>query len=112
MTGSGDNKSVITQGELTQVYVIKVILAIHRFMITAVKMLCTDIRVQQEIWSSILEEVLDRYRAAMNQARFLVSTEREKRPYTLNHYLNEELQISRDNRMAALLELAMRILKP
>jgi hypothetical protein len=90
--------------KLTQVYVSKVILAIHRFMITAVNMLCTDIRVQQEIWSSILEEVLDRYRAAMNQARFLVSTEREKRPYTLNHYFNEELQISRGNRIAALLE--------
>jgi hypothetical protein len=90
--------------KITGAYVSNVILAIHRFMIATLKILCTDIRVQQEIWSSILEEVLDRYRAAMYQARFLVSTEREKRPYTLNHYFNEELQVSRGNRMAALLE--------
>jgi Dynamin central region/Dynamin family len=90
--------------KMTQVYVSKIIMAIHRFMITTVKMLCTDVRVQQEIWSSIVEEVLDRYRAAIHQAKFLVSTEREKRPYTLNHYFNEELQVSRGNRIAALLK--------
>ncbi|EED17325.1 dynamin, putative [Talaromyces stipitatus ATCC 10500] len=90
--------------KMTQVYVSKIIMAIHRFMITTVKMLCTDIRVQQEIWSSILEEVLDRYRAAMNQVMFLVSTERDKRPYTSNHYFNEKLQVSRGNRIAASLK--------
>lgn len=90
--------------EMTQMYVSKTIMAIHHFMVTTLKMLCTDIRVHEEIWSSILEEVLTRYRAAMNQAMFLVSTERDKRPYTLNHYFNENLQISRGNRIAAMLK--------
>lgn len=35
---------------------------------------------------------------------FLVSVERDKRPYTLNHYFNENLQISRGNRMAKMLK--------
>jgi len=38
-------------------------------------MLCTDVRVRDEIWSDILDEVLKRYKAAMDQAMFLVSIE-------------------------------------
>lgn len=90
--------------EMTQIYVSKIITAIHHFMVSALKMLCGDIRVHEEIWSSILEEVLNRYRAAMKQAMFLVSTERDKRPYTLNHYFNENLQVSRGHRIAAMLK--------
>ncbi|KAH8704700.1 putative dynamin [Talaromyces proteolyticus] len=89
---------------MTKVYVSNVIIVIHRFMIITLKMLCTDVRVHEEIWSSVLDEVLNRYRAAVDQAMFLVSIEREKRPYTLNHYFNKKLQVSRGNRMAAMLK--------
>ena len=63
-------------------------------------MLCTDVRVRDEIWSDILDEVLKRYKAAMDQAMFLVSIEWENRPYTLNHYFNENLQIAQSRRKA------------
>jgi hypothetical protein len=89
---------------MTKVYVSNVIVTIHHFMVTALKILCNDTRVHEEIWSSILDEVVNRYRAAIYQAMFLVSIERGKRPYTLNHYFNENLQISRSNRMAAMLK--------
>lgn len=89
---------------MTKVYVSKVIISIHCFLIIALKILCTDSRIREEIWSSILDDVLNRYKMAMEQAMFLVSVERDKRPYTLNHYFNENLQIARGNRMAKMLE--------
>jgi dynamin family protein len=77
---------------ITEVYVSNVILVIHRFMVIALKRLCSDVRAHEEIWSSIFDEVHNRYKAAMDQAMFLVSIERNKRPYTLNGYFNENLQ--------------------
>jgi Dynamin central region/Dynamin family len=77
---------------ITEAYVSHVIVVIHRFMLIALKKLCSDARVHEEIWSSIADEVLSRYKAAMNQAMFLVSSERDQRPYTLNGYFNENLQ--------------------
>lgn len=88
---------------MTKAYVSHVIVVIHRFMVTTLDMLCTDMQVREEIWSSILGEVLMRYKAAIDQAMFLVSMEREKRPYTVNHYFNENLQVARGNRMAEML---------
>lgn len=90
--------------DITKMYMSDVTKALNRFMVTALKELCNDARVREEIWSSILDEIHGRYSAAMDQATFLVSMERDKRPYTLNHYFNENLQVSRGNRMAELLE--------
>jgi GTPase SAR1 family protein len=89
---------------MTEAYMSRVIMAIHRFMTIALKELCMDVGVREEIWASILDEVLKRYTAAMDQARFLVSIERDKRPYTLNHYFNENLQHARGNRMTEMLK--------
>jgi len=88
---------------MTKAYVSNVILVIHRFLANALNMICVDLSVREEIWSYVLDEVLKRYKAAMDQAMFLVSIERDKRPYTLNHYFNENLQIARGNRMAEML---------
>jgi len=89
---------------ITKAYMSHVIVVIHRFMVTTLDILCTDMQVREEIWSSILGEVLMRYKAAMDQAMFLVFIEREKRPYTVNHYFNENLQATRGNRMAKILQ--------
>jgi hypothetical protein len=89
---------------MTRMYVSHVIVVIHRFMVTVLDTLCADPCVREEIWSSILDEVLTRYKAALDQAMFLVSLERDKRPYTVNHYFNDNLQIVRGNRKAAMLK--------
>ncbi|PVH90750.1 interferon-induced GTP-binding protein Mx2 [Periconia macrospinosa] len=93
---------------MTKAYVSRVIVVIHRFMVIALDTLCTDMQVREEIWSSILDEVLKRYKAAMDQAMFLASIEREKRPYTVNHYFNENLQVARGNRKADMLKAKSR----
>ena len=93
---------------MTKMYVSHVIVVIHRFMVIALDTLCADSCVREEIWASILDEVLTRYKAALDQAMFLVSLERDKRPYTVNHYFNDNLQIVRGNRKAAMLKAKSR----
>lgn len=89
---------------MTKAYVSNVIVVIHRFMVITLDTLCADTQIREEIWSSILEEVRKRYKVAMDQAMFLVSIERDKRPYTVNCYFNDNLQIARGNRTADMLE--------
>ncbi|KAK3382335.1 P-loop containing nucleoside triphosphate hydrolase protein [Lasiosphaeria ovina] len=86
-------------------YTSAVVVAIHCFMTSMLEDVCVDNRVREELWSAILEEVLKRYKAAMEHVSFLMSVERKKRPYTLNAYFNEHRQSARGNRMAELLEV-------
>jgi hypothetical protein len=86
--------------DMTKGYISNITFVIHRFMVTILENICIDVWIREEVWSEIIEDVLKRYRAAMNQAMFHVSVEREKRPYTLNHYFNENLQIARGMRKA------------
>ncbi len=48
--------------------------------------------------STLLLGILKRYRLALGHATFVVSTELDKRPFTLNHYFNENLQHARNRR--------------
>ncbi|OJZ88985.1 hypothetical protein ASPFODRAFT_78527 [Aspergillus luchuensis CBS 106.47] len=57
-----------------------------------------------KIWSSILDDLLQSYKNAMSQAMFLLSVERNRRPYTLNNYFNHTLQKLRSARVAQALE--------
>jgi hypothetical protein len=84
--------------DMTQGYLGEVIVVVHRFIVILLDVICADPHVRREIWAEIQEELVNRYKGAMNQALFLVSVEREKRPYTLNHYFNENLQIARNTR--------------
>ena len=93
---------------MTKMYISHVIVVIHCFMVIALDTLCADPCVREEIWASILDEVLTRYKTALDQAMFLVSLERNKRPYTVNHYFNDNLQIVRGNRKAAMLKVKSR----
>ncbi len=83
---------------ITKVYIGQIVYVVQRFMVTLLKVLCADERMRDDIWSSVHDEVLKRHRLAMDQAISLVGIERDKRPYTLNHYFNENLQHARNRR--------------
>ncbi|KAF4448716.1 hypothetical protein F53441_7925 [Fusarium austroafricanum] len=84
---------------MTHQYMSRVIVAVHKFILGAFEGACTDPRVRSELTSGIMSELLDRYRAGMSHATYLVDVERQKKPYTLNHYFNNSLQIARGNRI-------------
>jgi hypothetical protein len=85
---------------ITKAYVSKVIVTIHQFIIDVLGTLCTDPRVHGELLAAVSDEVLQRYKAAMENTLFLVSVERDSKPYTLNQSFSMNLQIARGNRMA------------
>lgn len=80
---------------MTRQYMSKIILAIHRFILKTLEVVCSDERVREELMSRILNDLLPRYSQGMKQAMLLVDVERQQRPYTLNHYFNSNLQTSR-----------------
>ncbi|KAM0355140.1 hypothetical protein ACHAPU_001001 [Fusarium lateritium] len=90
-------------GEITKTYMSKVIIAIHRFICSAIFSVCQEEQVRCQIWSSILEELLKRYTLAINQADLLIEVERHKKPYTLNRQFSDALSKSRGCRITELL---------
>jgi hypothetical protein len=85
--------------DMTTAYISKVVYVVHRFMVLSLSTLCRDEHIREEIWSDIEKEILQRYSVALDQAMFLVNIEREKRPFTLNHYFKDNLQSAQNERV-------------
>lgn len=84
---------------MTKQYLSRIILLVHRFILTALKVACSDAHVLQEILSAISADLYARYEAGMNDAEMLVTIERQFKPYTLNHYFNHNQQRSHGARI-------------
>lgn len=95
-------------GPMTEQFVSKIIQAVHRFVCAALAIVCTDDNVREALKAAILADLCVRYKDAMGQAKLLVDVERQLKPYTLNHYFNDNHQRSKGVRMAALLRSAAR----
>jgi hypothetical protein len=89
---------------MSKAFMSKVVVAIHRFIMAALNGACLDPNVREELWSTILDELLRRYEAGMEAAEFLVSAERDAKPYTLDHHFNQGRQRWRGERIAECLE--------
>jgi hypothetical protein len=89
---------------ITKLYLSRIIYIIHTFIMRALQEVCTDEKVRTELESSIVGEVLTRYRHAMDQVEFLVAVERGKRPFTLNDYFSSHLQSLRIRRLSSYLK--------
>ena len=88
---------------ISKAFMSRVIVSIHRFINDALGVVCMDLGVRDELWSTMLDELLRRYEAGMAAAEFLVAAERDTKPYTLDHHFNENRQKARGKRVADLL---------
>ncbi|KAL2760859.1 hypothetical protein ACRALDRAFT_1073466 [Sodiomyces alcalophilus JCM 7366] len=79
---------------MTMQYLSKIILLVHRFILTALEVVCRDAQVLQEVTSAILAVLCVKYEDSMKEASLLVNIERQFKPYTLNHYFNHNQQRS------------------
>ncbi|RYO90908.1 hypothetical protein DL766_001482 [Monosporascus sp. MC13-8B] len=68
------------------------ILLVHRFILTALEVVCADAQVLQNVSSVILGNLCAKYEGSMAQATLPVNVERQLKPYTLNHYFNHNQQ--------------------
>lgn len=78
-----------------------VIVVIHRFIKTLLHETFGDQRMREELWESVLlEKLQSAYARAKVHANFLLDIEINGRPSTYNHYLTDNLQKSRSERLA------------
>jgi hypothetical protein len=89
---------------MSKSFVSRVIVAIHRFLDCALRHVCSDESVRDTLWSALLDQVLQRYQEGMRAAEFLVSVEREGKPYTLDDCFNQNRQEAQAEKIAELLK--------
>ncbi|VUC38166.1 unnamed protein product [Clonostachys rosea] len=90
-------------GDMTKVYMSRVIVTIHRFIATTLRSVFPEEQSRRHLWSSILDGLLQRYKMAMDQASLLIEVERHKNPYTLNRQFADALSKARGHRITELL---------
>ncbi|KAI5456958.1 P-loop containing nucleoside triphosphate hydrolase protein [Mariannaea sp. PMI_226] len=90
-------------GDMTKLYMSRVIIVLHRFIASALRSVCPEDQSRRQVWSSILDSLVERYRMAVDQANLLVEVERHKRPYTLNRQFADALSKARGYRITELL---------
>lgn len=90
-------------GDMTKVYMSRVIITIHRFIAAALHSVCPEDHARGQLWSAILESLVERYTMAMDQASLLIEVEQRKQPYTLNRHFTEALSKARGYRVTELL---------
>ncbi|KAJ9151372.1 Dynamin family protein [Pleurostoma richardsiae] len=91
-------------GGMTKVYMSRVIITIHRFIAAALRRVCPEEQARSQLWSAILESLVERYKMAITQASLLIEVEQRKQPYTLNRQFAEALSKARGHRIAELLQ--------
>ncbi|KAI1086904.1 interferon-induced GTP-binding protein Mx2 [Rostrohypoxylon terebratum] len=78
----------------------KAINMVHDYVFRLVSKLCPDIKVRNQLWEAILlDKLRDRYRQAMDHARYLLDIERRGRPSTFNHNFSAKLEKRREDRI-------------
>lgn len=90
-------------GDITKIYMSRVIITLHRFIAAALRSVCPEEQARSQLWSAILESLVERYKAAMAQANLLVEVEQRKQPYTLNRQFTQALSKARGYRLTELL---------
>jgi Dynamin central region/Dynamin family len=90
-------------GDMTKIYMTRVIITLHRFIAAALRSICPEERTRGQLWTAILESIVERYKIAMAQASLLIEVEQRKKPYTLNRQFAEALSKARGYRVTELL---------
>lgn len=90
-------------GGITEVYMSRVIITIHRFIAAALRSVCPEAPARAQLWAAILDTLVERYKAAMAQATLLIEVERKKQPYTLNRQFSAALSKASGQRLRELL---------
>ncbi|RDA86121.1 hypothetical protein CP532_1164 [Ophiocordyceps camponoti-leonardi (nom. inval.)] len=86
---------------LTLSHISRAIVLVHDFLFRLLHKLCPEKPVRDQLWNKfLLDKLSDRYRQAMDHARFLLKVERGGKPTTFNHYFNSTLQRKRNYRIS------------
>ncbi|KAI1488211.1 P-loop containing nucleoside triphosphate hydrolase protein [Biscogniauxia mediterranea] len=94
-------------------HISQAIICVHHFIYMVLKDICPDPKVHGVLWEEfLLEKLQESYQGAIRHAKYLLEIERDGRPYTLNHYFNENLQKDQTERLVSKLEKLMKPTPP
>ena len=85
-------------------YISDVINTVHGFIKALLENTCSEEGIRSRIFSALVEDLLNGYKAAYTQVETLLSLELEGTPFTLNHYFNDNLEKARYDRLRKDLE--------
>lgn len=73
-------------------YISDAITVVHRFISKVLGSVCVDEQVHHNLMSSLMEDLISKYQAALDHVKFLLFVEMNGFPRTQNYYFNENLQ--------------------
>ena len=73
-------------------YIKDVISMAHTFIRDLLRIVCLDLRVREALMAVLMDELLVKYKAALDHVHFLLHVERTGTPATLNHYFTDNLE--------------------
>ncbi|KAL8941287.1 MAG: hypothetical protein Q9216_002348 [Gyalolechia sp. 2 TL-2023] len=73
-------------------YISDIVALVHNFVLQLLTVLCEDQHIRTGIYSTILEYLIERYKKAIEHARFILNVERSDTPLTTNHYFADNLE--------------------
>lgn len=73
-------------------YISDIVTIAHGFITDLLRLVCPNERVREGLLSILMDELVDRYKQAFDQIKFILRVERAGMPMTLNHYFNDNLE--------------------
>jgi hypothetical protein len=73
-------------------YISDVVVTVHNFILGLLRSICADERVRTNLLSILMDELVERYKEALEKVSFLLYVERVGTPITQNHYFNDNLE--------------------
>jgi hypothetical protein len=72
-------------------YISDAVALVHTFIVEVLRSVCPDVKVRQNLTDFLMDELLSRYKEALEQVNFLVFVQTNGFPRTENPYFNERL---------------------
>ncbi|KAL8761455.1 MAG: hypothetical protein Q9184_002412 [Pyrenodesmia sp. 2 TL-2023] len=79
-------------------YIDDVVALVHTFIVTLLAEICDGDHIFRGIYDVLCDHLLERYKKAIEQAKFILKVERSGTPMTTNHYFADNLEKSRSKR--------------
>ena len=85
-------------------YINSIVLVVHRFICNLLGIICPDDRLRSNLFSLMIESLLEKYKKAIDHVKFILLVERSGTPLMMNHYFAENLVKARQERVRSLME--------
>ena len=73
-------------------YISDIVSIVHGYTLDLLQAICEDERILVGIGDVLFEQLLERYKKAIDHTRFVLSVERSGTPLTMNHYFTDNLE--------------------